>query len=78
MVAENGGTLPDDSYTLTLLARDTNGIGQVTNVSFTLDMTPPPLTLELASSDTAPTGDNQTTEATVTYRDVPTPTLLSS
>ena len=43
LAAINGGTLPDGTYTLTLLARDANGIGQVTKVTFTLDTTDPGL-----------------------------------
>ncbi|HNL88276.1 MAG TPA: putative Ig domain-containing protein, partial [Nitrospira sp.] len=62
----NGGPLADGPYTLTLRATDTGGNVTQTTVTFTLDTVVPSLTFDLDSaSDSAPIGDQQTTNASV-------------
>jgi hypothetical protein len=58
----SGGNFPSGDYALVLKARN-NLEEKTTTVTFTFDLTPPPLTLELAPvSDTGAIGDNITTE----------------
>ncbi len=64
----NGGPLTDGLYTLKLLATDTVGNGTQITVSFTLDTQVSTLTLDLDPAfDSAPVGDQQTTNAIVTF-----------
>ncbi|MBS0172773.1 MAG: putative Ig domain-containing protein [Nitrospira sp.] len=62
----NGGPLADGPYTLTLRATDTGGNVTQTMVPFTLDTVVSAFTFDLdAASDSAPIGDQQTTNASV-------------
>ena len=60
----SGGNFANGDYTLVLKSGNTTGQeSEVVTVSFSLDITPPPLTLELApASDTGVLGDKITTE----------------
>jgi hypothetical protein len=63
----NGAPLVDGPYSLKLAATDSAGNSTQISVSFTLDTQVPVLTFDLAAaSDTAPVGDQQTTNAIVT------------
>ena len=63
----SGVPLIDGTYVLKLLAADAVGNSTQISVAFTLDTQIPTLTLDLAAaSDTAPVGDQQTTESIVT------------
>ena len=63
----NGGPLADGPLTLTLSATDTVGNATHITVPYTLDTQVPVLTLDLdPASDTAPVGDQQTTNDVVT------------
>ncbi|HEX3204056.1 MAG TPA: putative Ig domain-containing protein, partial [Nitrospiraceae bacterium] len=56
-----GQSLPDDTYTLTLKAIDAHGNTTEFRSSFTLDTTPPPLSMDLSQvSDSGIRGDRQT------------------
>uniref|UniRef100_UPI0030D90977 putative Ig domain-containing protein n=1 Tax=Tychonema sp. LEGE 07196 TaxID=1828665 RepID=UPI0030D90977 len=63
----NGNTLTDGTYTLYLLASDSEGNTSTFELPFTLDTTPPELTFGLNPAfDTPPIGDGQTLDSTVT------------
>jgi RHS repeat-associated protein len=61
--ALSNGNLPNGEYTLELRAGNSSGQeSELVTVSFILDLSPPPLTLQLApESDTGELGDNKTT-----------------
>ncbi len=66
-IMNTGEPLPDGTYVLTLRAMDTGGNPTQISVPVTLDTAIPGLTLDLdPASDTAPLGDSETTNATVT------------
>lgn len=72
----NGGSLPDGAIQFRLQARDVHGnTSDAFDVLFTLNTTPPtaPAFDLAASSDTAPVGDSQTAEASVTLVGVTAP-----
>ncbi|MEG5030570.1 DUF4114 domain-containing protein [Microcoleus sp. AT8-B1] len=63
----NGNTLTDGTYTLYLLATDSEGNTNTFELPFTLDTTPPELTFGLNPAfDTPPVADGQTLDSTVT------------
>ncbi|BAZ50329.1 YD repeat protein [Nostoc sp. NIES-4103] len=64
----SNGALPDGDYTLELKAKNSFGQeSEIVTVSFTLDLTPPPLTFGLApESDTGILGDGITSDRFVT------------
>ncbi|WP_414529508.1 Ig-like domain-containing protein [Nodularia chucula] len=64
----SNGVLPDGEYTLELKASSSTGQeSEIVTVSFTLDLTPPPLTFGLApESDTGILGDGITSDRFVT------------
>jgi hypothetical protein len=62
----NGGTLPDGSYNLQLIASDITGNTSEINVNFTLDTTGPNLTANLANDTGVSNTDKNTYDPTIT------------